>query len=473
VSACQSPRTEVPKVRFEACPASLARVDARCGVMETPENPDQPDGRRIGIHFVVLKAKQPNGRAIYFNPGGPGAATIPLAAALAAGKGQKEIAALNDTYDILLVDNRGIGASHSLQCDYKTLTTLADRFRQLWPDTAMKTCRDAHAKDSDLDQYTTVNAMNDLDRLRGALGYSKLVMDGDSYGTYDALVFMRLHPEHTESAVLDGVAPPHFLTVPLEDAAGAQLAMDGLIATCAKDAACHARYPDFAQRFAAVVARFDKESVQTPLVDHGAPVMLSREVFDDRLRQSLYDAPSAAYVPFVIDRAYDGDYGPLAQMINVTTDGITGFVEVGSNLAYVCAEQLPFITEAAVKKTSANSFEGDTRVRAEQRACAIWRVAKAPDAVYAPVRSDIPVLMVSGSDDPASPPQAAADELPLLPNGKRVLVMGAGHVNETPCTDALKIAFVRAGSAKGLDVDKCSADFKRPPFATSMRGFGP
>ncbi len=45
-------------------------------------------------------------------------------------------------------------------------------------------------------------------------------------------------------------------------------------------------------------------------------------------------------------------------------------------------------------------------------------------------------------------------------------------MTETPCTDALKIAFVRAASAKDLDVGKCSADFKRPPFATSMKGFG-
>ncbi len=391
--------------------------------MQTPEDPAKPDGRAIGIHFIVLKAKQPNGRAVYFNPGGPGAATLPAAAALAQGQGQKELAALSDRYDILLVDNRGMGASQSLRCDYKTLATLSDRFRQLFPDGAMKACRATHAAQADLSRYTTVNAMDDLDRLRGALGYSKLVLDGDSYGTYDALVFMRRHPEHVESAVLDGVAPPHFLTIPLEDAGGAQLAMDKLIAACAADAACHARYPDFAKRFAAVAARFDQGPVKTGLTDHGAPVMLSKEVFADRLRQTLYDPGGAAYVPFAIDRAYDGDYGPLAQMIDTTTLALTGFVEIGSNLSYVCAEQIPFITDNAIKTAGAHTFMGDTRVRAEQRACAIWNVARAPAAVNEPVRSDLPVLMISGSDDPASPPQAAVQELAYLPNAKRALVM--------------------------------------------------
>jgi pimeloyl-ACP methyl ester carboxylesterase len=88
------------------------------------------------------------------------------------------------------------------------------------------------------------------------------------------------------------------------------------------------------------------------------------------------------------------------------------------------------------------------------------------------VRSTAQVLVISGTDDPTSPAAFAAQRLAYLPNAKRVLVKGAGHVTEIPCTDRLKVAFVRAGTARGLDVSSCSAAFARPAFRTSMAGFG-
>lgn len=72
---------------------------------------------------------------------------------------------------------------------------------------------------------------------------------------------------------------------------------------------------------------------------------------------------------------------------------------------------------------------------------------------------------------PATPPRSAAEELPYLSNGKIVLVQGAGHATETPCTDRLMELFVRAGSAKALNVSRCNAAFTLPHFDTSMKGW--
>jgi pimeloyl-ACP methyl ester carboxylesterase len=78
--------------------------------------------------------------------------------------------------------------------------------------------------------------------------------------------------------------------------------------------------------------------------------------------------------------------------------------------------------------------------------------------------------MISGSDDPATPPHYAESAVKYLPNARIVLVQGAGHAAESPCVDALVLQFVRAGSAKRIDVNTCSAAFKTPPFATSIKG---
>ena len=138
----------------------------------------------------------------------------------------------------------------------------------------------------------------------------------------------------------------------------------------------------------------------------------------------------------------------------------------GLNLSVTCAEDIPFITEADVTRYSAGTFEGDARVRAQQRACKIWNVDPAPASFVEPVRSDAPILMISGSDDPASPPQYARQAIAYLPNARIMLVPGASHDSDLPpCVDTTIVAFVRARSAAGLDLTKCAAKYRRPPFA--------
>jgi pimeloyl-ACP methyl ester carboxylesterase len=323
--------------------------------------------------------------------------------------------------------------------------------------------------------YTSRLAADDLDEIRAALGYQKVVLDGDSYGTFFYLTYMRQHPDHVESAVLDGVAPPGLLIVPLQDAAGAQLAMDQLFAACTRDHDCAARFPNFASHFSEVLHRFDAGpipfNIPNPATRQTQRVLLSKEVFADRLRQTLYLSAAAAYIPFAIERAYAEDYAPLGQMIDATTRGLTGLVEVGANLSATCAEHIPFITEEEADRSARGSFESDLRIRAQQRACQIWNVKSTPATYSQPVRSTTPILMVSGSDDPTTPPKYAALALPFLPNARQVIVQGAAHVTETPCVDKLKVDFVLSGSARGLDLASCRKAFSRPPFATTMQGF--
>lgn len=455
------------------CVVGKTHVPARCGTLGVYENRESHTGRVIPIAFVLLEAKHPSGRAIYFNPGGPGETIVDSAQFIADGDGQKELATLRDRYDILLVDNRGMGASHGSGCNASLFAEQRSYFLQLWPQAELAACRTRLLATTDLSAYTTNNAVDDLDDLRAALGYDKLVLDGDSYGTFTSFIYMRRHPDRVESAVMDGVAPPSFLLVPLQNAGGAQVAIDGIIGACKAQPACNAHFPQLAAHFAAVAKRFDAGPVTMRVMDrkrkHLVTVQLSKQVFGDRLRQLMYGPGD--YVPYIIEQAYRGDYVPMGMMVDDVTQGLASGIDFAANLSYTCAEQVPFITEADVVRTSADSFLGDARVRAQQQACALWNVQALPASFNTPVRSDTPILMISGGADPASPAQYAADALPYLPNARRALVQGAGHVAETDCTDALKVAFVRARSAKGLAINGCTSAFKRPTFKTSMKGF--
>lgn len=458
----------------EPCTIGKAKLAAVCGTYTVYENRAAASGRTIALKFVVIKAARAAVGAIAWNPGGPGASATVDAPYIADGETATELRMLHDRYDILLLDNRGTGGSAPQGCDLAPASMPQVYFRQIWPDSLLRQCRTRLARNADLSLYTTALAADDLDDLRAALGYDKLVLDGGSYGTQFYLIYARRHPANVASMVLDGVAPPHLLIVPLEDARGAQTSVERLIAACRDDAACHQHFPSLAEHFAAVVARFDAGPVMVPLRrgSQTIEVALSKEVFADRLRQLLYSPQGAAYAPLIIEAAYRGDRAPLATMVDTVTNGLAEILALGLNLSVTCAEDIPFITAADVARTSAGSFEGDLRIRAQQRACAIWNVDPVPASYDEPVRSEAPILMISGSDDPATPPQYARDALPYLPNARILLIRNGSHGTQTPCSLGLVVAFVRAGSASGLDLTRCAGSFHRPPFATSMADFG-
>jgi pimeloyl-ACP methyl ester carboxylesterase len=457
------------------CRVGKKNLAAICGTYVVYEDRAANSGRTIALKFIVIEAAHPSNRAIAFNPGGPGSSSTEFAGDLADGNLLKSISTLRDRYDILLLDNRGTGGSAPLECDFTPVALPQLYFTRQWPDDLVRECRAKLARYANLGLYTTSIAVDDLNDLRDALGYPKLVLYGGSYGTRFYLAYARQHPDSVESLVLQGVAPPHFLILPLEDAQGAQTAIDGLIAACSSDPECKKHFPNFGKQFAVVVARFDRGTVRVPLRNADtktfATIALSKEVFTDRLRQLLYDPDGAAYVPYIIQRAYLGDYAPLATVVDLVARGFANDGN-GLNLSIACAEDIPFITESAVRATSADSFEGDLRVRAQQRACSLWNVAPVAANFVDPVRSDAPILMISGTDDPATPPKYAREALPYLPNARILSIRGGTHDTETPCIDDAIVAFVRSGSAKGLSLDRCSSVYRRPAFATSLAGLG-
>jgi pimeloyl-ACP methyl ester carboxylesterase len=457
------------------CTVGSAKLPARCGTFTAYEDRAAASGRTVAIPLVVIPAEHPAHRAIFWNPGGPGGRAVDAAGGIADGSFAKELMNLHEHYDIVLANNRGVGGPNAQQCDLSPPAHPEYYFLQLWPDTLVKTCRERLAANTNLSLYSSSISADDLDDVRAALGYPKIVLDGDSYGTYFFLVYMRQHAEHVESAILQGVAPPMLLKIPLEDAAGAELAMEQLIAACKRDTACEAHFPQFKEHFAAVAHRFDagpiKVRIENAATKQPEDVLLSKEVFADRLRQALYNAEPAAYVPYIMERAYSGDYVPLGHLIEAVTQGLASELDMGLNLSVTCAEDIPFITEEAVRRTSAGSFEGDVRVRAQQRACKIWNVRPVPASFNQPVRSSAPVLMISGTDDPATPPNFATRELRYLPHGKQILLQGASHGDSTACTDHLLVEFVLARGFLQPNAASCTASFHRPPFATSMAGF--
>jgi pimeloyl-ACP methyl ester carboxylesterase len=448
-------------------PCTYAALPAVCGTLQVPEDRSVPGGRSITLHFVRVLAEHARGAPIFPIAGGPGQSIIAVGAGyLSDGR----LTALQPEHDFVFLDQRGTGLSHPLACDLYRRTS--DIFAEIFPLRAVRACRVTLAKTSDLNAYGSDAAADDIDALRKHLGYRKIILLGGSYGTTEALVYLRRHGDSVQNAVLEGVAPPDD-KFPLPFLQGAQHALDDLIAACRNDAACNAHFPNFRHEFASLL----QQSTTGIPVDYRdarsgerVRVKLMRGVFADRMRQSMYSPDFAALLPLVVHDAAAGNTAPLAKLVVFISRGITGGLAMGENISVDCRESVLLLTDADIAQASIGSFMAGTVVDARRATCAIWNVRPVARSFLAPIRSAVPVLMISGQDDPATPPQFGARELAHLPNGRQILVPNAGHDNDDPCLTRIEIAFMKTSSSAGLDA-ACARRFKRPPFPTTLPSF--
>ena len=245
----------------------------------------------------------------------------------------------------------------------------------LHPPEIVRSCRAELEKVANLTLYTTPIAMDDLEEVRAAMGYDRINLYGGSYGTNAALVYLRRHPARVRSIVLKGVAPPDF-KLPLSFNKGVQHAMDRLIEDCGRDAECGKAFPKFKEEFAAVLAKLEKAPanfiVVNPVTGIKQQIELSRAAFVDSLRLMLYVPDMISMLPLIIHSAYENDYIPFATYAFLLTRQIDPQLARGMQLSVLCAEHVPFITDADIKRETTGTYYGDDRVKAYRRTCAEW-----------------------------------------------------------------------------------------------------
>src|SRR5690606_35949569 len=116
--------------------------------------------------------------------------------------------------------------------------------------------------------FSTSVAVQDLDRLRTALGVEAWNLYGVSYGTRVVQHYLRRFPEHTRAVILDGVVPAKVALGP-EIAKYAQAALDAIFARCEADPVCLERFGHLPARFRAVAAALAAEPVTAHVLDTG------------------------------------------------------------------------------------------------------------------------------------------------------------------------------------------------------------
>lgn len=458
-----------PAAAAELTPCRLKGVprEARCGQIEVPENAAAPTGRKLAIHFAVVPALAKNKAPdpVFVLAGGPGQAAMGVA-----GQMQPVLAKLNARRDIVYVDQRGTGRSNALACE--TSDRLVPLAEALDNQRALAKLAGCVAKlPADTRHYATWIAMRDLDAVRAALGADQINLWGASYGTRAALDYLRQFPQHVRSVVLDGVAPPD-MVLPASFAVDADAALTRLLEQCERDPRCKARTPNLAadiDRLLAAAATGATVDVTDPLTGKRKTARLDRLLATNLLRAPLYAPPLAAVLPQAVAAAGRGDYAPLATLSLALSGAVArNFAEV-MHVAVVCAEDLPRLTAEQVEAARRSRF-GTESVDFYRAACAVVPSQPAPAEFYAVPKADVPVLLLSGGADPATPPRHAERVAKALPRALHLVAPNVGHgVTAHGCAPDLIARFVRQASFEGID-GACLAKLPAPPIFAPPSG---
>ena len=446
---------EVGKAVTQIC-LDQAPGEVLCGRFRVLEDPSRPDGSTIDLAFVILKALNGKGHSdvvTKFN-GGPGVSHTPFAMATA-----HDMSDIRDTRDILLLDSRGTGNSAGLYCDSPYPRGLKSRFESVFPIDQVQACRDLLTKRTDLSQYTTPRSMDDLADLVLWLGYSKLNLLGTSYGTREAQIFTRRHPELVRTVVMNGVAPVEE-PVYIQHARELQRALDNMVEECLSQASCSEAYPHLKDVLETVLKTARDQPPQ--VVVEGTTVTFGIGPLSYALRGLLYT--QSGTIPARLFEARSGNWQALADYYlrrqSWVGRGTGGLVTAGYHYSVLCAEDIGPLSWEVIAEESKGTFMGDFLIAGYKRVCEIWPSAKPSKDFFEPTRSLKPVLLLSGARDAVTPVSGAEAVAENWSNSLHVVVPNGGHGQRGPCIRGLILELIESGSIQGID-SQCVS--KPPP----------
>jgi predicted metalloprotease with PDZ domain/pimeloyl-ACP methyl ester carboxylesterase len=342
---------------------------------------------------------------------------------------------------------------------------VASRFETLFAVDHIEACAEMLAGRAELDQYTSNAAMDDLDDLRRWLDYESLNIYAGSYGTKEAQVFLRRHPQAVRTLLLNA-ASPVFKKSYLAHARFLHAALARLVDECLTDEQCRADYPDLQGDLDSVLA---KAAVDPPTVVAGdTEVSFGTSALGYALRGLLYRRGSD--LPELIHRAAVGDWQPLAdyylqrQAWVARSGGSTGY-----HLSVVCAENVAFLSDDEVRRETADTFLGDHLIGAYRDACRAWPHAVLERPFLDPVEIDVPTLILSGERDPVTPPENGEALVAMAARSRHVVVPNGGHGALGDCYQAMVEELFESGSIDAID-DSCVEQSQPTRFASPTDG---
>jgi pimeloyl-ACP methyl ester carboxylesterase len=426
-----------------------------CGHLTVPLDPGGSSPETLTL--AIRRRRAPVGEArsaVVALAGGPGQSAIPFEEYFT-----ETLGPILATRDLIVFDQRGTGLSHPLSCH-----ALEHPRSFASPGALTESC--AGQLGTSRAFYTTPDSVADIEAIRQAGGYEKLVLYGTSYGTKVALQYAQEHPEHVEALILDSVVTPggpEPLNLPTF------AAIPRILRQLCAYRQCAGITPNPVHDLARLLQRMRGGPLSARAIDgHGhahAERISSDDLLSILLAGDLDPILRAEFVP-AVRAAADGDDAALARLLARAESGeaqeASEGIDVPLYYATTCEEQnFPWnraatprarVREAqaridALPASSIAPFSAaDVFDLSDMPACAFWPFATpAPPVADAPL-PNVPTLILSGADDLRTPTSGARAVAAQIPDAHVVVVPNTGHsvlsTEPTPCArEALHALF--------------------------------
>ncbi len=178
-----------------------------------------------------------------------------------------------------------------------------------------------------------------------------------------------------------------------------------------------------------------------------------------------------AILPLLIHEAANENYAPLAAQFQMTVSSIVDSLSLGMHNAVMCTEDMPFVNRDDIDFTALEkTYIGALQFEALETICSIWPQGPLDDGFREPLATDIPVLLLSGSADPITPPRYAELAAVDLADARHLVGERQGHGQlAAGCMPRIIADFVLTADLASLD-DSCMKNAFIMPFFLDFSG---
>lgn len=458
------PRARTP-ISWQDCFDPSADVNVpegtACGVLSVPVDYARPDGDAAGIFVIRFPATGEKIGSLIINPGGPGESGANAALAMVGTLPQ----AIRERFDLVGFDPRGVGNSAPAavcnsdedndrlraldQVDYSEagVASIEAETKQF-----VQRCVDEMG-DEFLANLGTENVAKDLDALRQELGDDKLTYLGYSYGTRIGASYAEQFPDKVRAMILDGGIDPNAdpAEADIRQAAAFQKAFDNYAADCAKTPSC----PLGTDPAKAVDVY---HSLVNPLVGNPAET-------EDPRGLSYSDAIIGTILPLYSPTLWSRLTQGLTELTENRGDTLLSLSDeymkrdadghysnsTDVRVAVNCVDKPPITDRAKVVDQDRKAREvapfmsyGEFTGHAPLSTCAFWPVPPTSEPHELKVEGLPPTLIVSTTNDPATPYQAGVELAEQL-GGTLLTFEGTQHTvvfQGDACVDDIAVKYL-------------------------------
>jgi len=432
---------------------------------------DPPRGKPI--HLALIRAAATGNRlgSLLVNPGGPGGSGYDfIRDSLSYAVDSK----LNDHYDIVGFDPRGVNKSSAVKC-YNDPSEMDAFLFDIPPDPVASDAwiNDIEKSNADFGaaclKYTgellgfvdTVSAARDLDMLRAALGDTKLNYLGYSYGTFLGATYAELFPKKTGRLVLDGAVDPATsdFQVTETQAVGFENAARAYLKDCLTGTKCpfSGTVDSAMERIRAILDRLDASPLRAT---DGR--MLGSAVMFNAIILPLYSQSNWPYLSDLFTDVLKGNADYAFQLADAyygrNADGTYADNSTEAFIAINCLDYQSVSTRATLRAEAAELAKAAPTFGPQMSyggtSCDQWPFTSI--RVRAPIKAagSAPILVVGTTNDPATPYQWAVNLAGELENGHLVTYHGEGHTaynKSNSCVNTAVDDFFVDGTVPGKD----------------------